>query len=94
MRPRDLGAVGHDGLRHTSRALRGLAPREIPVEGWHLWAVARLLVPLESLAFRYTTGPASGTPINLQISHPVTDTLSQCLLQPIPSISRISWMAN
>jgi multidrug efflux pump subunit AcrB len=45
------------------------------VAQWH--RRVRDIPGVESLTFRYTTGPASGTPINLRISHPDTATLER-----------------
>lgn len=45
------------------------------VNQWH--RRVRDIPGVESLTFRYTTGPTSGTPINLLISHPDTTTLER-----------------
>ena len=45
------------------------------VTEWH--RKVRSIPGVESLTFRYTTGPSSGRPINLLISHPDTTTLER-----------------
>lgn len=53
---------------------RGITAEEF-VNQWN--RKVRGIPGVESLTFRYTTGPSSATPINLQISHPDTGTLEQ-----------------
>jgi multidrug efflux pump subunit AcrB len=73
----EAGSGAH--LANVSIYLVPIDERQITAEEfvaqWH--RTARDIPGVESLTFRYTTGPASSTPINLMISHPDTDTLER-----------------
>jgi multidrug efflux pump subunit AcrB len=76
----DFGGAGYGAhLTNVSISLVPIDQRQVTAEElvsqWH--AKVRDIPGVESLSFRYSTGPSSNKPINLLISHPDTATLER-----------------